>query len=374
MEHPAFALNVLDTSVFDANLLDEEPFDADDQELAFTISEDQLSIFSIVLRQALGNNHAQIVRVAKELNIAENTIYRWMNGRSEPRSMHLIGLLEVLPEARTNLIFAINKTFPGVLALTPHTITFELNREVVRTLIEMTAAYPSHETVLEKAQDYIFHHAFLLFGAPHRGLCVTYAELMPPQHDGRIHTLREAKVEGTFPWAPEYPLKAFYGSATLVGRAASTLRASTWDDIGPEDRLLVEIDESERSACAYPVMRRGGLAGVFMISTNETDLFRDLYACEAVTDLAHLYSLTLPISAFTSPKLLDLHPLPGLARQRDVINTQYQQRLTIYTNLGLMAREESEVQVLKDLELELERIGKERLEEKLQASKRTLEV
>src|SRR5256885_7015223 len=36
------------------------------------------------------HDHAEIVRVAHELNVAGNTIYRWMNGRSEPRQVNSI--------------------------------------------------------------------------------------------------------------------------------------------------------------------------------------------------------------------------------------------------------------------------------------------
>ena len=66
-----------------------------DEQLAYTIGEEHISVFSSLLRHILRHDRVQIARVARELDIAENTIYRWMNGNSEPRTTYLKSLLEV---------------------------------------------------------------------------------------------------------------------------------------------------------------------------------------------------------------------------------------------------------------------------------------
>lgn len=68
-----------------------------DEQLAYTLKEEDLSQFSSYLRHILKHDHMEITRVARELNVAENTIYRWMNGRSEPGQVNLKKLLDVLP-------------------------------------------------------------------------------------------------------------------------------------------------------------------------------------------------------------------------------------------------------------------------------------
>src|SRR5947209_6835472 len=66
-----------------------------DEQLAYTLAEEDISAFSSLLRHILRRDRAEIARVAKALDVAENTIYRWMNGNSEPRPTYLKGLLEV---------------------------------------------------------------------------------------------------------------------------------------------------------------------------------------------------------------------------------------------------------------------------------------
>src|SRR5436305_1351465 len=56
-----------------------------DEQLAYTIAEEDISTFSGLLRSILQRDRAEIARVAKELDVTENTIYRWMNGNSDPR-------------------------------------------------------------------------------------------------------------------------------------------------------------------------------------------------------------------------------------------------------------------------------------------------
>src|SRR5205085_6620569 len=80
-----------------------------DEQLAYTIEEEKLSTFSSFLRHLLRYDRVEIARLARELDVAENTIYRWMNGTSEPRPIYLKKLVDVLPEQRSNLTYAINQ-------------------------------------------------------------------------------------------------------------------------------------------------------------------------------------------------------------------------------------------------------------------------
>ncbi len=46
----------------------------------YELAEENLTLFSNFLRSILRRDRAEITRVAREMDVAENTIYRWMNG------------------------------------------------------------------------------------------------------------------------------------------------------------------------------------------------------------------------------------------------------------------------------------------------------
>ena len=110
-----------------------------DEQLAYTLEEDQLSSFSSFLRHILRHDRVEIARVARELDVSENTIYRWMNGTSVPRPGYLKNLIEVLPEHRNQLTHVINQTFPGILD-SLSTGVREVQKDIYRRVMELFTA------------------------------------------------------------------------------------------------------------------------------------------------------------------------------------------------------------------------------------------
>ncbi len=273
-----------------------------DEQLAYTIAEEHISVFSSLLRHILRHDRVQIARVAKELDIAENTIYRWMNGNSEPRATYLKSLLEVLPEHRNNLIYAINQTFPGVLDSLETGIS-EVQKELYCRVLELVTTTPEPD-----------NHAYL-------------------------------------------------GSTTLAGVSAMLARMQTWDNLNESERLQFEVDEFERSACAYPVLRGGRISGVLIVSSTQPDFFSNPIACQAVVEYAQLLSLAFHEEEFYPFSELSLRPLPDLKWQRAEIGRSYVNRIISNARKMGVSRQEAEVCVRSDMELEfeeLERIKHER--------------
>jgi hypothetical protein len=74
-------------------------------------AEEQLTPFSSLLHNIIRRDRAEVARIAHKLDVAENTIYRWMNGVSEPRPAHLRRLIEAFPSYHESFIYAIRQTF-----------------------------------------------------------------------------------------------------------------------------------------------------------------------------------------------------------------------------------------------------------------------
>ena len=332
-----------------------------DEQLAYTIAEEHISVFSSLLRHILRHDRVQIARVAKELDIAENTIYRWMNGNSEPRATYLKSLLEVLPEHRNNLIYAINQTFPGVLDSLETGIS-EVQKELYCRVLELVTTTPEPDARRWQIPQAIFEYALLHLDSERRGLAITYAKLMPARTDG-IHSLCEAIMRGNYPWPFALENHAYLGSTTLAGVSAMLARMQTWDNLNESERLQFEVDEFERSACAYPVLRGGRISGVLIVSSTQPDFFSNPIACQAVIEYAQLLSLAFHEEEFYPFSALSLRPMPDLKWQRAEVGRSYVNRIISNARKMGVSRQEAEVCVRSDMELEfeeLERIKHER--------------
>ncbi|GCE19316.1 hypothetical protein [Dictyobacter kobayashii] len=132
-----------------ANVEEKSLQDADD---------DAATPFSLLLQTIMHRDRAELSRVARELVVAENTVYRWMNGTSEPRTTHLKRLPEVIPEHRTQLIAAINQTFGEILG-TPVLNTREVSKEVYQRVLELVANSQDDDTRFWQISEIIFSDA-----------------------------------------------------------------------------------------------------------------------------------------------------------------------------------------------------------------------
>ncbi len=339
------------------DVLRQQPQDAvfDDEQLAYALAEEKLSPFSSLLRHILRHDRTEIARVAKDLEVAEITVYRWMNGSSEPRAMHLKRLPEVFAEHRGNLTYAINQTFPGVLD-PPSLGIREVRKDIYRRVFDLITTTPEDDARYWQVTQAVFEYALLHLDSDRRGLSITYANLMPSHEDG-IHSLREAAMRGNYPWPFSLESRAYLGSTTLAGTAAMLQRLQTWDNLGNEERLQVDIDEHERSAAACPVMYAGRISGVLIISSTQTGFFADPMACQAVTEYAQLLALAFHNEDFYPCSLLNLRPMPDVKWQRAEIGRSYVNRIITYARKHMIARHDAEQHILVEMEREFEELG-----------------
>lgn len=333
-----------------------------DEQLGYSLEDDQLSSFSSFLRHILRHDRTEITRVARQLDVSENTIYRWMNATSEPRPAYLKHLIEVLPEHRNQLTHVINQTFPGVLDLLATGVR-EVQKDIYRRVLELFTTDAESDARRWQITQTIFENALLHLDAERKGLAITYAKVMPARSDG-IHSLYEAIMRGNYPWPFALENHAYLGSTTLAGTAAALQRIQTWDSQQENKRLQVEVDAFERSACAYPVIRGGRIGGVLIISSSQPDFFADPVACEAVLEYAQVLSLAFPEEDFYPFSSLNLRPMPDLKWQRTEISHSYINRVISCVRKLEISRQEAEIRVRVDMEAEFEEIERSRYEKR----------
>jgi transcriptional regulator with XRE-family HTH domain len=334
-----------------------------DKAAAYNLEEEQeelLSPFSAFLRQILRRDRVALANVAYELEVAENTIYRWMNNKSDPRPAHLRKLVEILPEHRENLFYVINQTFPGVLN---ELIVGrrDVQKDIYRQVMELFTTVVEPGVRRWQIMQAIFEYALLRFDPDRQGLAITYAKLMPTHADG-IHSLYETAMRGNSPWPFALENSIYLGSTTLAGTAAIHDRPQVWDTLDEGDRLQYEVDDFERSACACPVTHGGRIAGVLIFSSTQPAFFADPIACQSAVEYAQLLALAFPENEFYPFSLLNLRPMPDLKWQREEINRSFVNRVIAYARRMGISRQEAEVVVRMHLEVEFEEIGRNHYE------------
>lgn len=306
--------------------------------------------FSSLLSFLIKNDRSEIVRIAREVGVSDNTVYRWLNGSAEPRHSHLMRLLEVLSPSYQSLS-QVPREGRGA-----HTQVgrWDVQKEIYRRVMELAAITVDEASRRWHIIETLFEYALLHLDPDRRGMALTYARLMPPRADGHIHSLYEAEMHGQAPWPFALDIKAYLGSTTLAGAAAMHQRVRVWSKLDTEARTPVGLDENERSSCAAPVMRGGRLAGVLIVSSALEDFVRNPAIPRAVGDYAHLLAVGLSDSDFYAASLLKLAPMPELPWQRERIARLYLNRVTEYARKQCLSFAEAEQKVLQDLEEEFE--------------------
>ncbi|HTI12996.1 MAG TPA: hypothetical protein VL461_00295 [Dictyobacter sp.] len=314
--------------------------------------------FGTLLQTIIHGDRSELARVAQELDVTENTVYRWLHGASEPRTVHLRRLPDIFPEHRQQLIEVINTTFNETLGTSPFLI-HEIDKNIYRHVLELATLSHDDEARFWQISQAIFDDALQNLDPDHKGLAITYARLMPPRQDG-IHSLREVAVRGHSPWSGAIDCNVFLGSTTLAGATAVLQRQQIWNDID-NGRTLFEVDEFERSACTAPIIRGTTLAGVLIVSSTQPTFFKYPQACEAVTDYGLLMANALSDKDYQPLSLLHLRPMPDLNWQRETITQSYINRIIIYARTHNTSRREAELQIQYELEQEFEEEAHNRL-------------
>lgn len=310
--------------------------------------------FATLLGYVIKNDRSEVLRIAREIGVSDNTVYRWLNGAAEPRHSHLMRLLEVLPRSNSFLSpTAGQQTYTG-RATNHQPGRWDVQKEIYRRVMELAAMTVDDISRRWHVIETIFEYALLHLDPERQGLALTYARLMPPRTDGTIHSLYEAEMRGQAPWPFALDFKAYLGSTTLAGAAAMLQRVKVWNT-KDEARTPIGLDENERSSCAAPVMRGGRLAGVLIVSSAQEDFVRNSAIPRAVGDYAHLLAAGLTDSDFYPIPLVRLVPMPELGWQRTKIAQSYLNRVVEYARKQCLSFAEAEQKVLQDLEEEFER-------------------
>ncbi len=313
----------------------------------------ELLPISSFLHNVLVHDRIMLARLARDLDVSEQMIYRWMNGTSMPQPVYLKRLPNALPEHRHKLMHILRQTLPGLLEQDDLS-SYEIPKTIYQRIVDVVATNDEHDLCLWQAIQASFIHLLLQLDPERHGMAVTYAKLSAKREDGMIHSLRELEMRGHAPWPPQTEFaRAFLGSASLAGRVAIYQRWQAWNG-ELEGRIPVQIDRFERSACAAPLLRGRSIAGVLIVSSIYPLFFCDTRKCEMINEYARLLAIAVPPDDFQSIYHLRLQLMPELEVQRTRLNGVYNELVCKYVTLHNIQRSEAERWAEQDMEKEFE--------------------
>lgn len=272
-------------------------------------------------------------QLAKHIGIAPRTLDRWISGEAKtPQEYWLQKLLDVLPAQRSHLTTLLKEEFPAFEpALVP---TDEAVKEIPITfyarVMDANAqiADPLHFWTLASL---ILQQMIYQLDPKKVGLQLTVACCVPPRSpEAPVRSLVERIEQGTTPWKTQVSLKRgiFLGAESLAGYVAAAGQAAWVQDVEQEAHLFpIRREMHEVSAAAYPIQRKGLIAGVLIASSTQREFFSDT-RLKLLHHYTNMLVLAFEREHFYPLERLRLHAFPVEVAQ-DPLFLQFASRLLV---------------------------------------------
>lgn len=240
------------------------------------------------------------------LRVSAATYSRWASGENNPGRQLILQLAELYSELAPSL----QEEFPDEFSVEREEPTnLFIPRSYLQDVIQdlgTVAEYLSHYALSNK----VFEQIISQLDPRGDGLLIL-PSLCRPGDDGRITFLRTTDGYGTGIWKFQLARCCVeVGRESLVGAAVTRMRPVFY----PHQHALASTAnvfhlEDIQSAGAFPILRRGKVAGALIIASVHADFFN-----QARRDLSEIYSYMYALSLFDhqfySPDHVQLHTMP----------------------------------------------------------------
>jgi hypothetical protein len=243
------------------------------------------------------------------------TLTRWVNNKTKPRVQNLQQLLRALPlKYRNPMIELLAAEFPGFPDLMKGSLEEDASQEIPSAFY--TGVLRAHATTSKQQRfwsisNLILQQALGQLDSNQLGMEITIAQCMPPDVEGKVHSLRERAGRGTKPWDTNLEHRAiFLGIESLAGYALTSLRLLVIQDRSERQMLFSgSWMEYEESAVACPIMYEGRVAGCLLVSSTQPHYFLP-FRQQLIQNYADLMVLAFDSAEFYAPHDIQLHPMP----------------------------------------------------------------
>ena len=293
--------------------------------------------------------------LAKKIGVTARTLDRWITGEAKnPQEYLLQKLLEVLPAQRSHLVTLLKEEFP---AFEPSLLpTDEAVKEIpiafYARVLETNAqiADPLHFWTMTSL---ILQQMMYQLDPKKQGLHLTIVSCLPPaDQTGHVRSLVETVEQGTPPWKTTTSSMRgpFLGAESLAGYVVAAGKPAWIQDIAAEAHLFpVRREPYEVSAAAYPIARKGLVAGCLIAASTQRDFFSDV-KLQLMYHYTQMLVLAFDPEAFYPRERIRLHTGSQTAEQTALF-ARFSQRLVLLSRIHPhLSQQQRELLVYQELE------------------------
>lgn len=245
--------------------------------------------------------------LSTHLDVHITALSKWVQRHRSPRADHLHGLVIYNPALRASLAREYPDVFndEGVGVVMPQ-ITADFYQDILATLA-YTAFAITGQTIATK----VFESMCSQLDPAETGLLIMptllLADLLPEDAPITIMHTGDGYCVGIFKCPKE---NEYYeiGRDSLSGIAVSRRRVVLYPLTGILAQCPAYPSDKIVSAAAFPLWRRGNLAGALLVASVHRDFFTASYV-ELCTRYSDLYALSLYDAQFYDPRRIDLRVL-----------------------------------------------------------------
>lgn len=297
---------------------------------------------------------AEKQRAARELNVSPLTLTRWVSGETEPRPGSLKKLPGVFPVHEQNLTTLIREAYDpggGFINAMPadffrKAIPSEFTARVLSSL-----ARTAGPIVTSSICHLVLRQAIEQLDSELLGMEITLAQCTPPLSGRPVRSLFARVGAATPPWIKGIGRRLqFLGAEALCGYVVETREPGIIQDLSQEQGILpVRPGVHKKSIAAYPLLRRGRIAGSFLVSSTQLDFFTPERA-DLIEQYANLVALAYYDEDFYRPKDILLEGMPPFPIQQPYIG-EFRQRILEQKRQAIpLSEAEAEQRVVQEIE------------------------
>jgi hypothetical protein len=257
-------------------------------------------------------------RLRHELGAHPQTVRRWINNQTTPRTSTLIALLDALPEYREELLVRLRadpKIGLDFLQDDPAHVPLKIPVEVYAELLRLLAETPRR---FRDLVSLILHCLRTQLDPTRRvGIHLIVAKCMPPRvfpagSEVKVRSLLQVLGMGTRLPLHDYleEIHYFLGAESLAGYALSTGHSEVVHNTEDSVQFFpVHYVQGERSVAAAPIKRQRLVAGVLLVSCYQPNFFTQT-RIDLLDAYANAIALAFADTDFVPLDLIDLGEMP----------------------------------------------------------------
>lgn len=239
------------------------------------------------------------------LDVSDSTLSQWIHSDRRPRPRHLSKLIGYNPDLRAS----IEREFPDAFQSPDECQELQISvqfYEDIFNALAFTSDAVAGQTIAEK----VFVSMAAQLDPGENGLFIRPVLCMATQDENitLLHTT-DGYSTGIFGKHPNEKVYYDLGKDSLVGTAVTRRRMVLYPQTGLLDHhSFAGVHERIGSAGAFPLWRRGNLAGALFVASVYSSFFTEART-ELCTRYADLFALSLYDHQFYNPQRIDLRVL-----------------------------------------------------------------